>query len=169
MEGHLRIVRAGLDAEITPGAAWFELVAAEGRKLDERTGRLSGQDGRLGAASAEQLGADPEADCEARRWEPYGLARIGAAGRRSARVHQSSRRLGPLYEEAAQILESDGDEVEACEAEMALLRSSNPHLVHSKERDLCRRGSRETVAALLIQEQLVPCCANCKTPTCCTR
>jgi len=81
VDGDLRVVGAGLDAEVTAASMRVELVGREVRQLAQFLRLLLRQaETILAVARAEQGGAEAERDRQAGRAEPVGLTRVGRGG-----------------------------------------------------------------------------------------
>jgi hypothetical protein len=137
VERDLRIVGAGLDAEISVRLVRVELVEREVRDV----GQL-GRPLRRQADLVEQRGAEPERQRQARRGEPGRLAGVGRRPsgifvRRAQRLagDQGRRRRRPRSQQVVEVALARTDEVERREAQVGLLRGEDACLVGAMEGD----------------------------------
>ena len=150
VERDLRVVGAGLDAEVAAALRRVERVLGERRQLLQRGGALALE---AEAALLEQRRADAERDREPRRRQPDRLARVvgrrvrvvvGRARRQSG-GHQR-RRLRPRPQQVGEILARVGDDVERREVQPILSGRGDARLVRPVERD--RVAGRRRVAVV---------------------
>ena len=89
MHGDLRVLGAGLDAQVAARAGGVQVVAREVRQVLQRLGAAA-----LEAEAGEQPGAEAEGDRQPGRRQPDRLA--GVVGRNVCRALGGPHRAGPL-------------------------------------------------------------------------
>ena len=137
MERDLRVVGAGLDAEVAARLRRIELIALELGEVDQLGRALRGEP----VAVVEDARAESERQREPGRSEPSCLARVirwselaarvGGRGVTGAVARGGGR---PGGQEIAHVGRVRGREVEAREAQMVLLRRHDPGLMRAVER-----------------------------------
>ncbi len=141
VEGDLRIVGAGLDAQVAVGAGRVELVARQRAERRERPRPPRREAEAVAPVLQEDARAQPERDREARRRQADGLAsvlrrRVLRARRRPCRAPDRHLRRGvrPCPEQIAQLAGGRDREVERREHEPVGRRREDPRLVLAVER-----------------------------------
>ena len=146
VHGDLRVVGAGLDAQVAAADRGVELVAGERRQLDQRRGTAGGQAEAVGAVGGrEQRGTEPDGQREPGRGQPDRLAGVVRRGVLLA-VHGADRAgvlpgghppggRGPGLQHLDQVLAAVGGDVEGDEVQPVLRRGDDPGLVAAGERD----------------------------------
>ncbi len=145
MHGHLRVVAAGLDAEVAARGLRDERLAGEARQVDERGGAAVGDAEAVDAVGGrEQRRAEAERDGEAGGRQVERLARVVGRGvvrsvDRSERARGSARRHArgrgaPVLEERDEARAVDVGDVERGEVQAVLGGRRDPGLVRAVER-----------------------------------
>ena len=95
VEGDLRVVGAGLHAEVAAAALGIELVAGQRRELDQRRRALSARPKRSAPSRSKNVGPEAERDRQLRGRQAEGLAGVleAAPGRPATRRRACARSL----------------------------------------------------------------------------
>ncbi len=140
MEVGLRIVAAGLDAEVAAGALGDKLIADEARQVDQRRGPPRPEPEAIDAIRLEQTGAEPERHGQA-TWRQ--IERLAGVGGRHRRIFADRHRptfgkvrggVGPGPHQVGQIRALRGHDVEGGEIGVGLDRRDDTVLMLAVER-----------------------------------
>ena len=152
VEGHLRVVGAGLHPQVAAADRRVELVGGEGRQVGQRRRTQSGQP----EPAVEQAGAKAEGHGQPGRSQAVGIAGVGRRGvqraahmpvRTPAAHHRGRLRPGP--QQIAQAGRRAGLDIEAREVQVGLHGRCHARLMAAVEGDRvlavagCRRPGRD--------------------------
>ncbi len=151
MHRDLRVVGAGLDAEIPVGLVRVQIVGRKVRQTPQGGGLPAREAEAILARLPEQAGTETEGDRQAGRRQTDGLA--GVVGRRAVGTRGRSEvpgaqalghprgRDGPVLQQLDQLVARARGDVERGEVQPILRRCDDPGLVGAVERVRGGRGS----------------------------
>ena len=159
MERHLGVVRAGLDADVSTGLRWVELVLIEARKIDQLGRPLAGK----AEAVVEQPRPEADREREPGRVETSGFTgvvrrgELAAAGVGVFAAGEPGGKARPAAEQVAQLCDIGCGDVVARELQVVLLGGEDPRLVLAVKRHRPAGARTGALAATCDEHSAAPC------------
>ena len=159
MERHLRVVRAGLDADVPAGLCGVELVLLEAGKISQLGWPLAGE----AEAVVEQPRAEADREGEPGRVETTSFTgvvrrrKLTSAGAGVVTAGEPGGKARPAAEEVAQLCDVGRGDVVARELQVVLLRCEDARLVVAVERDRPVSALVGALATTCDEHSAAPC------------
>ena len=165
VERHLRVVRAGLDADVSAGLRGVELVLLEAGKIGQLGWPLAGK----AEAAVEQPRPEADREREPGRVETTGFTgvvrrrKLTPAGAGVVTAGEPGGKARPAAEKVAQLCDVGRGHVVARELQVMLLWCEDPRLVVAVERDRPAGARAGALATTCDEHSAAPCGDRCDT------